>query len=209
MANGSFIAVTPGSGAKLKTGPTYTENGNVVQDEAVIFGEPYLATYNAASSSTVGLSIAVVNTVLFQVQAGSALRVYIRSMRIYQLGLATAATYCAFDVVRATSAGTGGTALTPAPLDTADAASGATAMSAPSAAGTLTTTVDSAMAYLLQTMPASGGANPLIAAWNWESPRSKGLIIPAGVTNGIIVRNRSAVAAGTVMVAVELVEASF
>ena len=207
---GSFIGVTPGTGAKLATGPTYTENSNVVQDEKVLHGEPYLATYNALSSTTSGLSTATVNTNLFQVMAGASLKVYLRSMRIYQLALATTATFgVAFDVVRVTSAGTGGSAITPAPLDTADAASGATAMSAVVTPGTLTTSVDSVVTYFLQVLPTAVTALPLMAQFNWETPRSKGLVIPAGTTNGIIVRNRAAVAGATVVIVVQFVEASY
>lgn len=209
MANGSFIGVTPGAGAKLATGPTYTENANVVQDEKVIFGLPYFASYVA---SFAGVALATINSTLAQLQAGASLPVYVTRVRIWQTAAVTTGGLNAFQLVRSTSAGTGGTAVTPAPADTTDAASGAAGMAlTPTVGPTLTTSIIQSDAYLEQTVPASQAIAPaLIVDWQFGiDMRTKPIRIPAGTANGLVVRNRVAQAAGTVSWAIDFFELPF
>lgn len=210
MANGSFIAVTPGSGAKLATGPTYTENSNVVQDEKVILGLQYLAEYRTVTGST-GVSAATADSHLIQIMAGSTLNVYIPRIRVYQFGAATTAILGTMNVVRLTSAGTGGGVPAIAPVDTTDAAAGATAMTLPTVKGSEGAAVDQSVGYFVQTVSASLGIPlaALIYDIDFRGPRGKVLRIPAGTANGIAVKQRTAVAAATVVLAVELFEAPY
>ena len=64
-------------------------------------------------------------------------------------------------------------------------------------------------AYMMQTVGASAQLNEPILVWDFDRPRSKPLIIAAGTTNGIAIKNVTAVAAGTVYFNVWLDETSF
>lgn len=208
MALGDNVQVTEGSGKRLAAGATYTENGQTVRDEKAIIGEQYLASYVIRTAAT---SVATLDSHVLQVMAGASLLVYIRRIRVFQLGLATTAAHCHWDLVRLSTAGTGGTAITPAPLDTTDSASGATAMTLPTAKGTETTTVGVAGSFFNQTASAGNPASrSLVAEWDFdEMLRTKALRIPAGAANGMALKNRTAIAAATVLVECTLVEATF
>src|ERR1035437_699489 len=116
MATPSYLGVTPGTGLKMAT-VSYTEGGYTVSDQKVILGEQYLPTFvvNAA-----GIVTDTSADHLVQIMAGSGLNVRIRRIAIWQSTVATTAAIADLAIVRLTSAGTGGSAITPAPLDTAD-----------------------------------------------------------------------------------------
>lgn len=202
----SIVQVTEGSGKKLHTWQR-TVGANNVEDEFVIPGEYPLASYIAIGSA---VSCATANDDILQVMAGAALNLRIRRIRIEQEGLVTAAALALFTVLRVTTAGTLGTAITPSKMDNADVASGATAMS-----GVPTASKGTAGASLLvrefwpvQTAPVGGlGSTP---ANEWvQQPGMKPIVIPAGVTNGIVIRNGLARAGLTVHAEIEFVETSF
>jgi hypothetical protein len=203
----SFVNVTEGSGKKLHSWQR-TVGANTVEDEYVLQGENALATYCfptlGAASST-----ATANSHLLQIMAGASLKVRIRRIEMHQSGLATTATFMQTTIVRLTTAGTGGTAVTPSPLDPADAASGATAMMLPTVKGTEGVGIAGASCYMMQTVTASAQMTNPIAVWDFDRPRSKPLIIPAGAANGIAVKNLTAVAAGTVHFTVWFDESTF
>lgn len=203
MANGSFIQVTSGTGPKIATGPTYTENANVVQDQKVILGEPYLATYALTHTPvTTGNS----NSDFLEIMAGASLNVRIRYMEVLQLVLATTAAITNILLVRLTSAGSGGTAVTPRPLNPADSAAGATAMTLPSVVGGQGATIANSCPYFLQTANASTQFQQPIITWDF---RQAPLIIPAGTSNGITIRITAAVAAATATSNVYFAESAF
>jgi hypothetical protein len=112
-------------------------------------------------------------------------------------------------MMRLTTAGTGGTAITPAKFDPSDAAAGATAMSLPTAKGTEGTVLMEGTIVLRQAV-ASTGSQP-DDGWEWtQLPGTKPYIIPAGTSNGIVFcRNVNAHAAATAIITVEFVETSF
>ncbi len=128
----SLVQVTEGSGKKLHT---YSRaiGANTVEDEIVIPGEPYLASYVIAFA---GVGTATLDSHIVQIMAGASLNVRIRRIRIQQLALASAVMSQPFLIHRLTTAGTGGASLTPRPYDPSDAAAGATAQTLPSAKGT-------------------------------------------------------------------------
>lgn len=203
---GSFIAVTPGSGAKLATGPTYTENANVVQDEKVVLGEQYVASYLVTTAPT---STATANSHLLQIMAGASLKVRIRRIEMHQYGLATAATIMDTRLIRLTSAGTGGTGLGVPQADPADAAAGATAMTLPTVKGTEGSILFINRPYMMQTIAASAQLNQPILVWDFDRLHSKPLIIAAGAANGVVVKNVDSVPAAQVTILVWLDEAAF
>ena len=200
----SIIQVTSAGATKLHTF-NRTIGANSVEDEVVLFGENYLASYVVADAEP---SIATGNAHCLQIMAGASLKVRIRRIEIQPAGLATAAARGAWGIYRLTTAGTGGTAMTPALLDPADSASGATAMTLPTVKGTEGVIVGILTDAVTQTVPTSGVISPRVAV-DFDRPRSKPLIIAAGVANGIAIKNLVAVAAASITINVWFDESNF
>lgn len=205
MAEG-FVQVTEGAGKKLRTFER-TVGANNVHSTAIVHDEAHLASFMATTAGTTGISTATVNSAVIELMAGASLNVYLRRIRIYQFQVATTAAIMGYDLVRCSTAGTAGTALTSLARDLGDTPS-ATVKTLPTP-GTLTSTIDTRIAYMLQTIPTAVYFNPLQADFDYRDTRSKALIIPAGTSNGIIVRNRQAIAGATISIVIEWDEASF
>jgi hypothetical protein len=165
-------------------------------------GEPYLPAYRVVTSTAVALATG--NSHLIQIMAGASLRVGIRWIRVEQAAAGTSTGLEQWAIMRLTSAGSGGTAITPAPLDPADDASGATAMTLPSSKGTEGSTIAYQHAIIHGTA-ATIGLNP-VCVFDFTTPRGKGLWIAAGAANGICLKNLTTDADGTVRITVALVE---
>ena len=203
----NFLNVNEGSGKKLHT-VNKTIGANDVHDEVVILGEQSLAEYRVQTATTL---IATSAAHVLQIMAGSSLNVYIRRIAVYQSVLTTTANFAELALFRLTTAGTGGTSVTPRPLDTTAAAAGATAQTLPTAKGTEGVLIETQLGYVLQTASASLGvpqAN-LLAAFSFDRPRSQGLRIPAGTANGVALKIVTGVAAAQVFVTADIVEANF
>jgi hypothetical protein len=101
---------------------------------------------------------------------------------------------------RLTTAGTGGTVVGPLPFDQSDAGVGATAMTLPTAKGAEGATLARFNSYMTQTPGAAG--LPMLPVFEWPGPGrsalAKPIKIPNGVTNGICIRNDTAIAGATV-----------
>lgn len=200
----TYVEVSEGSGKKLHA-LSRTVSGLTVYDEAVVAAPPHLASYVARAYS---VSTATAGSHLLQIMAGSTNNVYVTKIRMYQVAMAGALSLGEFSLVRLTTAGSGGTAVTPAPLDTTDAAAGATAQTLPTALGTLGTTLYTSSGVLIAALTAAVSRyEPML--YDFDSPYTKPLRIPAGVTNGLAVRNVAAVAGSTVTVEVTFFEASY
>jgi len=207
MPGESLVQVTSGAGPKLHTWQR-TVGANNVEDEFTLNAEPPIATYFTTTGS--GISIATANSHVYQLMAGASLNVYVRRIAVYQSALATAAAIANMQVIRLTSAGTGGSVANTTPLDTSDAASGAACMTLPTAKGTETNLVGHKTAQFIQTVPTGGtGTATLLCEWDYDRLRSKGLRIPAGAANGIAIKNPIAVANATVVVEIVFQEASY
>jgi hypothetical protein len=201
----SIVNVTEGSGKKLHTF-NRTIGANSVEDEVTINGEQYLASYLGTDPAA---TTATVNSHLYQVMAGASLKVRIRRIEIWQQVMATTAVMMQVSLVRLSTAGTGGTAITPSALDPADAAAGATSMQLPTVKGTELLTFAVGSMYMMQTV---GASTPLVGpglVWDFDRPRSKPLIIAAGTTNGIAIKNQTAVAAANVHINIWFDESNF
>jgi hypothetical protein len=201
----SIVQVTEGSGKKLHTNSRVI-GANTVEDEYILHGENFLASYICRAGAAI--SAATANDHLLQLMAGSTLNLYIRRVRIYQAGLATTAAIATIQLWRLTTAGTGGVANTPQPYDSTDAASGATGMTLPTAKGTETTHYVGVTAGFIQTVP-TGGLNTLILDIDFDKLRIKCPRIPAGTANGFAIKNTTAIAAATVFPVIDFVEANF
>lgn len=208
MAETYVQANADGSGKKLHTFDR-TIGANSVHDEVMLQGEQYLASYVITPAA--GVSLATVNDHVLQIMAGASLNVYLRSLRVWQLALATTANIPRFELLRLTTAGTGGTVITPGAYDSTDGASGATAMTIPTAKGTESTRLGASTAQSIQTVGTGGaGQNPLIfeREWDWRL-RTKMPRIAAGTANGLALKSLVATAAMTVIFEAIIVEANF
>lgn len=197
----SIVQVTEGVGKKLHTWDR-TIGANTVQDEVVVQGESYLPTYFAQFTTVASATSA---DHIAQIMAGASLNVRIKRIDIEQVGLAGAVGSAAWDIIRITSAGTGGTAVTPQKADNGDAASGATAIQLPGVKGT------EAAVALFRKRTAMVAAQPTGTFTNLylASTDRKPLVIPAGTTNGIVIKAVVGVATVTWDVTIEFTETSF
>ncbi len=201
----AFVNMTEGAGKKAHAWDRVI-GANTVLDEFVLPGEfPYPSYIAAPLSST---SVATANDHLLQLMAGSSLNVRIRRIHIEQANNATAAGSSVLEIWRLSSAGSGGTAITPAKLNLADSAAGATAMTQPSAKGTESVMLMRPNLTYRQALPASGTVPDDIFEWV-ALPNQEPLIIPAGAANGIALKNLTATAGATVAIWIEFVETAF
>ena len=202
----SVVQVNEGTGKKLHTFQR-TIGANNVEDEVVIAGEPYLASYEADGSAT---NATTANSHMLQLMAGATLKVYVRRIIIYQgVTLAGAATAIDAQIWRVTTAGTGGGAVAIPPRDPADVVVGATAQTLPTVKGTEATMLRR-FSFVGQAAAPVGAEGTKLWEWNLgANPRSKALVIAAGTANGIVVKNITALAAATFHVVIEFDEANF
>jgi hypothetical protein len=192
----SIVQVTEGSGKKLHTN-SYTVGANTVEDEYVVPGEVPLATYTVYATAISGATAAAH---VMQLMAGASLKVRIRRITVQQLAVVAAGNR--IEIVRLTTAGTGGGAVTARPYDTTDAAAGAAGMTLPTVKGTEGVFLGSIMPNM---MTAVGTTN----RWEWtQRPNAKPIIIPTGTTNGIALKV-SGLAASTYDVEIEFVETAY
>ena len=193
------IKINEGTGKGLHTWERVI-GGVTLQDEIILQGEHNLPTYVIPF----GASVATGNDHLLQIMAGSSLNVRIREIYLSQDTLATTANRDSIQVIRLTTAGTGGSAITPQKHDPADAASGATAQTLPSTKGTEGTTLIQFLLPMAQTAPFPG----LVYQWQ-HTAFQKPLMIAAGTANGLAIKSLAAIAAATVRGYVIFDESSF
>jgi hypothetical protein len=201
----SSINVTEGSGKRIHTFDR-TISSVLVQDQFMLPGEYPYPTYTASFAS---VSTATGNSHIIQLMAGASLNLRIRRVHLEQASNATSANLLSVQLIRLTTAGSGGSAITPLPMDTSDAAAGATAQQLPSSKGTeaaqpLFTSV------ILMRQAISATQSQIDDVWEWQQlPNGKPIVIPAGTANGIAIKNVAAIASGTVTGWIEFVETSF
>jgi hypothetical protein len=199
----SVVAVTEGSGKNLQSWSRVVSS-STVQDQFVLPGAYPYATYVVLAEN---ISIATASDHVVQLMAGSSLYVRVHRIRVTQHTLVTTANADPFQVIRLTSAGSGGSSITPAKFDTGDASAGASAQSLPSSKGTESTTLLTRSLLLTQTAPTAGG---YYATWEWtQSLNAKPIIIAAGTSNGLVVKNNGSRPGATVDVEIEFTETSY
>ena len=176
---------------------------NTDYQQAVVVSEAYLPTYSIATSTAVSTATAASH--LVQVMAGPLNRVLIRRVLVTQLVGAGSATAAVLQLVRLTSAGTGGTPITPTALDPTSSVSAVASQTLPSSKGSEGSVIWTSVGNVLQT-PAVAGEEYVID-WQWDDPRKQPPTIAAGVANGLALKLVTAVATGTVHILVEYSEA--
>lgn len=197
----SYVGQVAGSDYNLHV-VSRTESATTVLQPLVVVGEPEIASYRIATASAI--AVATANSHLLQIMAGASLRVGIRRISVYQQAVAASTTNDEIAIYRLTTAGTGGTSITPAALDPADAAAGCTAMTLPSSKGTEGTLIEY-RPFVNSTAPYTVGLNPT-AVFDFTTWSTKALWIAAGTSNGIALKNITSDASATVRIVVELVE---
>lgn len=200
----SYVPFLDSASATRKFHTNQRSNGSdTVEQYVQLTGEPYLATYTVVVHTAI--SAATANSHLLQIMAGSSLRVGVRRIRVTQFANGTTQKN-AWYLYRLTSAGTGGTSYTPSPLDPADSASGATAMSLPSSKGT-----EGALIYtesvLTHATAATVGLDPVLDV-DFTRDRDKALWIAAGTSNGIALKNVTASTSTTLLIQAWIVESA-
>lgn len=208
MAGEAIVQVDEGTGKKLHGWQRDNVSGNNVIDEIVVLGEPYPAGY-ATTTPTGGISIATANSHVVEWVAGANLNLYIRRIMIYQVVLATAAAISEWQLWSLTTAGTGGTVQTIYKLDSTDAAAGLTAMTLPTVKGTESNRLWTGAAMVTQTVPTAGGDLLMFDLDFDKMLRGKPPRVPAGVANGITIKNVSGNAAATVAVTAYISELAY
>ena len=202
----SAILLTEGGGGKKSHTWQRAIGGVNVEDEFVLPGEFPYASYRVYSGI---VSVATAADHILQIMAGSTLNLRIRRWRLKQHNFATAAALRELQLLRLTSAGTGGTVITPAKASTADAAASFTAMTLPTVKGTESTIVDGSP-LLYQQAISTTVSGQTSETWEWQQqPGEEPLIIAAGVANGIAFKNIAATAAATVIITLWAVETAF
>lgn len=206
MVATSYISQVDAAAATRKTRTVQrTDGADTVEEWLQSDSEPFLATYTACNTTAIAVTTA--NSHLFELMAGASLLVGIRRIVVSQIVAATASTQCLFELRRLSTAGTGGTAITPSPHLAADGASGATFMTLASSKGTEGVSLGEYVRLLHQTI-ATVGINPVLEL-DFTRSRSKALWIAAGTSNGIALKNVTAVSPATVHISCEFVEASW
>jgi hypothetical protein len=196
----NFINVTEGSGKKAHT-YNRTVGANDVHDEATVPGEYPLPGFTASAA---GVATTTAASHLMQLMATATGPLRVRRILVTQNAAAGAVGGLPLQIVRLTTAGTGGTVITPRPLGTGTAA--ATAMTLPTAKGTDTTAILWEESIWLGTAAIPGLKNWML----WEQlPNSEPIIIPTGTANGIAIKNTAGVATSTLNIVIEFVQALF
>jgi hypothetical protein len=196
----SIVQVTEGSGKKLHTW-NRTIGANSIEDEFVLPGELPYPTYTVSAA---GIATTTAASHMMQLMAGASLNVRVRRIRISQNAAAGAVSAFPLQIVRVTTAGTGGTALTARPYDTAAAAAGGAGMTLPTVKGTEGTILFDASVWV------GTGAIPIRDPWEWvQVPSSQPIIIPAGTANGIVIKNTAGIATSTLDITIEFAETNF
>jgi hypothetical protein len=144
-------------------------------------GNSQKATYTI---STLTAAPASANYAVLNIEAGATKTPRIRRVIISNPGFGTAAALLTFELVRTTSASSGGTATVPAPHDTTDAAYSGLARKDGATLGTIGTQITTFSIF----QPATAAANFAPAVFEFYGQMSKAMTIPAGTANGIALR---------------------
>lgn len=201
MSSDSYISFDEGSARKWSFVQRSIASNTVEEMKAVI-SEPYLPVYSAITTSAVSTGTA--NSHLMAISGSTLNRLYIRRVLVTQLANAGASTKAVLQLVRLTTSGSGGTAITPRTYDNADGATTASAQTLPSSKGTEGTILWTGTGNLMAA--AASAANDFVIDWVWDAPHRRSPTVAAGTSNGIALKLITSVASATVHIAIEWAE---
>ena len=197
----SSVQINEGTGKRFDTWQ-YTKAGVALEDQFLLHGEMPYPSYVVVASA----AWTTTQRDLIQIMAGATLPVLVRSISVLQLAAISAVATRELQLWRLTTAGTGGSAVTPRPFSTAAAAAGATAMVKPTANGTQGVQVGTRSSWFGTAAIPTVGAGML---WDFTKEGMQPLIIAAGTANGIALTNSVADAALSVTIEVVFTEINF
>lgn len=180
-----------------------TISSEAVEDQIVLPGEHAVASWSAVAS---GISTATSTSHLIFIQADSTN--YTRIQRIYvsQAALAGGAATAELQVLRTTTAGSGGTTVNGRPYDGADTNPyPGTIQTLPSSKGTEGVVLLNGRLGLVAAQPVNS-----LNRWEWShNMHTKPIIIAPGTANGICLKIITGIATSTVDILVEFSQTSF
>jgi hypothetical protein len=196
----SLIAFTDGSGKNWESFQR-TRNSTAYENMVVIPGEPAQPTFTALASSIVTTTGA---SHLIMLQADGTLYTRIKRIMVEQVVGATTATLAQLQIVRVSTAGTGGSAITARGLDAADSYGG-TIATLPTVKGTEGNILLQKRLQLLTTAQvAATTVNP--NSWEWQAMPNHGkkaITIGPTSTDGIVLKIVTGIATSTVDITLE------
>lgn len=194
----SSIEVTPGSGKHIHTA-SRSISSVTREDQYVQQGESDYATYTQVVSN---VSAATSADHVLQIMGDGTNYCRIKRVEIQQRALAASATTMVIQLIRLSTAGTGGATVTPRGHDAADTYAGA-AMALPSAKGTEGVTLHQWYLPIV-------AAQPMIERIVWDSRLdAKPYIFGSGTANGVCLKVVTGVASVTLDINVEFVVTSY
>jgi len=203
MAGNSYLTVDEGVDKNIASYQRSVDAATV-ETYKYVEDEPFMATYTVVGQTALGISTA--NSHIFQIMAGGTLRVGLKRLVLEQVANATTTARIQLQAWALTTAGTGGTALTPRALDPLSATVGATVMTLPSSKGAENSIRDQRH-HLIHTTATTVGVERLV--WEWGDGRHQGIWITAGVSNGIAIKCVPSDASATFRFSLTFVEASY
>jgi|ERR1035437_456315 hypothetical protein len=195
----SVVQINEGSGKYLGYVSRSIASNTVYQQQTII-AEAYLPTYTATATTAMTMGA---NDHLFELQGSTLNRLVIRSIEVHQLANATAVV-AAVQLIRTTTAGSGGTNYAPTATDPTSAVTSATFHGGLSSSKGTESTV---LAEWTMPMLAAAGTAPVPALFKqWIDPRVQPPTIAAGNANGLALKLITAVTSGTVHITVTFSE---
>jgi hypothetical protein len=191
----STIAFTDGSGKNWESFER-TRDSTDYQNMVVLIGEPHQPTLTALAT---GISAATSASHLIFIQADGTLITRIKRIFVEQVAAAGSATLAQLQVIRTSTAGSGGGAITARGLDAADSYSG-TIQTLPSSKGTEGVTLIQKRLWLTNSIAAQPNS------WEWLARGhhgQKALTIGPTATDGICLKIVTGIASATVDITVE------
>ena len=170
------------------------------EDQYVLQGESAYPTYTVTGDS---ISAATANSHTLQIMGDGSNYSRIKRIHVVPYYVTTASIF-RFAIVRLSSAGTSGSAITPAPFDTSDTYGGGAA-SLPSSKGT-------EGAVLMAFTVVAPTATPALphTQFTWEPPLgTKPIIFGTATSNGIALKNIDGKSGGLVFATIEFITTSY
>lgn len=181
----STIAVTEGTAGKYLHTYSRSIGSTTREDQATFPAEYPLATYTAAA--TVRANTA--SSHLLAIQADGTNYVRVRRITIRQANILSTASTLAIQVLRTSTAGSGGTAVSARALDAADTTPYAGTIQ------TLPTSKGTEGDQLLFRRLNLAASNPLSPGWEWrEADQAKPIIVGNSTANGLCIKNLASAA---------------
>lgn len=198
----STLGWTDGAGKNIHTWQRSVDATNK-EDQVFLPGEQHLATYVANAA---GVSTATSASHLIFIQGDGTNYTRISRITVRQAALAGAAATAQLSVIRTSTAGSGGGAVSARPFDAGDTDPYAgTIQTLPSSKGTEGVTLLIGRLGLVAAAPVDARN-----VWSWErGPWGKPIIIGTATTNGVCLKITTGIATSTVDITVEFTLTSY